>query len=115
MGALSVAANNLFGLLELDHAGTVLYSRLDGDAMKEAPADIRGSNFYTEVASFANVEEFRQRLARFAETENPAESFTFECRFCGGEVVSVRVLLARMRQRADGRPTESVLVHIRKI
>jgi hypothetical protein len=115
MGTLTVDAYNFFGLLELDHAGTVLYSRLDGDAGREAAADICGSNFYTEVTPFENVAEFRERLSRFARGDNPAESFIFDCRCHGGEIVPVRVLLARMRQRADGRPEESVLVHIRKI
>ena len=110
----AAARNNFLGLIELNHVGTVLYSRLDGGG-REASSEICGSNFYTEVAPFANVEEFRQRLARFAETDNPAESFTFDCRCHDGEVVGVRVLLARMRQRTDGSRTESVLVRIRKI
>lgn len=112
---LSVTANNFFGLIELDAAGTVLYSRLDGEAWKGLSSELCGSNYYTEVAPFENVEEFRVRLGRFVETNNPAESFTFDCRCHDGGVVPVRVLLARMRQRADGRPVESVLVHIRKI
>ena len=116
MGTLSVAAgNNFFGLLELDHAGMVLYSRLDGEAGKATSADICGSNFYTGFAPFANVEEFRERLNRFALSDSPAESFMFDCRCHDGEVVPVRVLLARMRQRADGTRTESMLVHIRKV
>jgi hypothetical protein len=115
MNALSVDNSIFFGLLELDHAGNVLYSRLDGDAGREASADICGSNFYTQVVPFENVEEFRQRLARFIEAENPAESFMFDCRCRDGSVVSVRVLLARMRQRADGSRSESTLVHIRKV
>ena len=115
MNTMSAANNNFLGLIELDAAGTVLYSRLDGEGGRAASSEIRGSNFYTEFAPFENVEEFRRRLARFAQTESPAESFTFDCRCHGGEVVTVRVLLARMRQRADGSPTESVLVHIRKI
>ena len=118
MSTSPVAAsdNNFFGLLELDRAGTVLYSRLDGDKGKEASADICGSNFYTEFAPFANVAEFRERLSRFAAGASPAESFVFDCRCHDGQTVPVRVLLARMRQRADGSGrSDSVLVHIRKI
>ena len=111
----AAAGNNFLGIVELDHAGTVLYSRLDGDAGKAAAADICGSNYYTEVAPFANVAEFRERLSRFAAGGSAAESFTFDCRCHDGRVVPVRVLLARMRQRADGSRTESVLMHIRKI
>lgn len=115
MVTLSTADNNFFGLIELDHAGTVLYSRLDGEQGRAASADTCGSNYYTDVAPFANVGELRERLAQFARGESPAESFTFECRCHDGRVVAVRVLLARMRQRADGDNRESVLVHIRKI
>ena len=114
MSTPSVATHTLFGLVELDPAGTVLYSRPDGAGKGDSP-DVCGCNFYTEVAPFENVEEFREYLSGFARGESPAHSFTFDCRFADGEVVPVRVLLARMRQRADGRPTESVLVHIRKI
>jgi hypothetical protein len=115
MGNLLAAADNYYGLVELDQAGTVLYSRPDDDAGREAFAGISGSNFYTEVAPFENVEEFRARLGEFAAGSSPAESFVFECRCRGGEIAPVRVLLARMRQRADGGRSESVLVHIRKV
>ena len=116
MSTLPADANNFLGLIELDAAGTVLYSKFDGDAKDlAAAADICGSNYYTEVTPFANIAEFRERVARFAESDQPADSFTFDCRCHGGEVVPVRVLLARMRQSADGDPAESLLVHIRKI
>lgn len=111
----AAAANNFFGLMELDDAGMVLYSRPDGDPKNLAAADICGSNYYTEVAPFANVAEFRERVARFSESDQPADSFTFDCRCHGGEIVPVRVLLARMRQRGGGGPAESLLIHIRKI
>ena len=117
METLSVAASNhnFLGLVELDHAGTVLYSRLDGDGGGAARLNICGSNYYTQVAPFENVAEFRERLRQFAAGDNPAESFIFDCRCHGGAIVTVRVLLARMRQRADGSRVESVLVHIRKV
>lgn len=111
------AANgdNFIGLVELDHAGTVLYSRIDGGAPGAASADICGSNYYTDVAPFANVAEFGERLGRFAAGRNPAASFVFDCRCHDGRIVPVRVLLARMRRRADGGAAESMLVHIRKL
>lgn len=112
---ITSAANNFFGLVELDAAGTVLYSRLDGAASRALSAEICGSNFYTEFAPFRNVEEFRRRLARFAEFGSPAESFMFDCRCHDGSTVTVRVLLARMRGRGDDGSANTVLVHIRKI
>lgn len=115
MSTLGIAAHNFFGLIEMDRAGTVLYSRLDGEAPRASEADIRGSNYYAEVAPFENVEELRERLGEFEKNGHPAESFMFDCRFRDGGVVTVRVLLARMRQRADSAPAESVLMHIKKV
>ena len=115
MTTLPVATGNFLGLIELDHAGTVLYSHLDGDASRGASDEgIRGSNYYTEVAPFANVADFRERLSRFAAGGNSAECFVFDCRCHDGRIVPVRVLLARMRRRA-GDGSESLLVHLKKV
>lgn len=113
MDTLSLTNRNLFGLLELDPAGMVLYSRIDRDNDQDATPDLNGSNFFTEVVSFLNGAEFRQRIENFTQRDIPAESFTFDCKFedC---MVPVRVLLARMRERSDGNRTKSVLVHIKK-
>lgn len=104
----------LFGLFELDAAGTVLYSRVEpeGDAPAVRP-DFAGRNFYAEVAPFENVEEFRRRVTGFAQGVSPAHTFSFDCRY-GGDTLPVSVLLARVRERTCGERTRSVLVHIRK-
>jgi hypothetical protein len=116
MNTLALTSRNIFGLLELDAAGTVLYSRVDRDGDSDAIApEVVGSNFFTEVASFENVEEFRQQIKEFTLKDIPADSFTFTCQFGDGEEVLVRVLVARMREQTDGSRTKSTLVHIRKV
>lgn len=105
-----------YGLVELDSAGTVLYSRVepDGAPSDARPPDLAGRNFYTEVAPFMNVGEFRQQLELFRRSQQPASSFDFTCQYEDGPL-TVRVLFARMRERSDQNATKSVLVHIRKV
>ena len=115
MSALPRTNHRFFGLLELDAAGTVLYYRIEGNSDKGAGAlpDISGSNFFTEVAPFANREEFRRLVESFRTREASSESLNFTCQFADG-AEPVRVLLARVRERTDDNCTKSVLVHIRQ-
>ena len=105
----------LFGLFELDDAGTVLYSRIEpeGEPHDGIAPDINGLNFYEQVAHFENVEEFRRRVTQFARSSSPVDSFKFDCCY-EGTAQTVKVLLARIRERVDNDRTKSVLVHIRK-
>ena len=108
-------ARKLFGLVELDPAGTVLYTRFEPDGVAPfglAP-DYTGLNFYTEVAPFRNVGEFRKQLDRFSLGSQPAHTLDFTCDYEDGPVY-VKVLLARIRERSQGDATKSILVHIRR-
>ena len=106
----------LFGLFELDAAGTVLYTRLEreGGAAPGGAPDYTGRNFYTEVAPFRNVVEFRSRVDGFSRGSQPAHSMDFTCDYEDGPLL-VRVLLARMREHSQTDVTKSVLVHIRRV
>ena len=109
-----LARQKLFGLLELDAAGTVLYSRIEPEGGTDCPpSDVTGHNFYSEVAPFLNVEEFHYRLDIFGSGSEHAYSFVFNCDYADGSV-PVRVLLARVRERTNGDHTQSLLVHIKK-
>lgn len=114
MSDVILSQRKLFGLLELDVAGTVLYSRLEGDNdLDGSAATVAGHNFFSEVAPFINVEDFHQRLDTFNRGSEHAKSFIFNCDYEDG-AVPVRVLLARIRARANGDHTNSLLVHIKK-
>jgi hypothetical protein len=114
-GRPAFAGAKFYGLLELDAAGTVLYSRPepDGATAGDPPPDMTGRNFYTEVAPFRNVDEFRQQLDLVRRGQQPASSFDFTCEYEDGPL-TVRVLLARIRERAERDTTKSILAHIRK-
>ncbi len=115
MSVSLLTAQELFGLFELDDAGTVLYYRIEpaGEETDGASPDMAGHNFYDEVAPFENVEEFRQCVTRFTRGGSPADSFKFDCRY-EDYAQPVKVLLARIRERLDHDRTKSVLVHIRR-
>jgi hypothetical protein len=111
MSSLILAPQKLFGLLELDPQGTVVFSKLEGDEELSGAADIVGHNFFSEVATFLNVAEFRQRFETFDSKPEPSSSFMFNCDYEDG-AVPVRVLLARLRE--DTKYPGSVLVYIKK-
>jgi hypothetical protein len=113
MSASLLDQQKLFGLFELDSAGNVLYSRLEPDGSGAAP-DVAGHNFFDEVAPFDNAEELRLRIAAFTNSAGQADNFHFTCRLEDG-ALPVKILLARVRERSNGKHTKSVLMHIRKI
>lgn len=114
MSRLILSQQKLFGLLELDAAGTVLYARLEGDGNFDgSAADVAGHNFFSEVAPFMNVEEFHQRLDNFNRSSEQAKRFVFNCDYEDG-AVPVRVLLACISSRSNDYRTKSLLVHIKR-
>lgn len=105
----------LYGLFELDAAGTVLYTRVetDGAASNGRAPDFTGLNFFTQVAPFRNASEFRLQVDGFTRGSLPAHSTDFTCDYEDGPV-PVRVLFARIRERSQADVLKSVLVHIRR-
>lgn len=114
MSASLLIGEELLGLFELDEVGTVLYSRIEPDKEPGGRGpDMAGRNFYDEVATFENVEEFRRLVTEFTRGAGLADSLRFDCRYAG-RVHPVRVLLARISERTSNGRAKSVLVHIRK-
>ena len=111
MSSLILATQRLFGLLELDRCGTVIFSKLEGDEKLAGVVDVVGRNFFSEVATFLNVADFRQRFETFDNNREPSSSFMFNCDY-GDGAVPVKVLLARLRE--DTKYPGSVLVYIKK-
>ena len=108
------ATRKMYGLIEIDPAGTVLYTRFEGgDAASFAALNTTGRNFYTEVIPFNNVGEFRQQLDNFSRGSQAAHCMDFTCVYEDGPL-PVRILLARIRERSQEDVTKSVLVHIRR-
>ena len=111
MSSLILGPQKLFGLLELDQRGTVIFSKLEGDEKLAGTVDVVGRNFFSDVATFLNVAEFRQRFETFDSNPEPSSSFSFNCDYEDG-AVPVRVLLARLKE--DTKYPASVLVYIKK-
>ena len=112
MSSLILGSQKLFGLLELDLQGTVIFSKLEGEEKLAPAADLVGRNFFSEVANFLNVAEFQRHFETF--DNNPrggSSSFIFNCDYEDG-AVPVKVLLARLRE--DTMFPGSVLVYIKK-
>lgn len=114
-GLEAAPQRKLFGLVEIDSAGTVLYTRFeaDGGGKPAVGPDYAGRNFFTEVAPFRNVAEFRNLCDDFSRGSQPAYSTDFTCDYEDGPVY-VRVLFARIRERSQADVTKSILVHIRR-
>jgi hypothetical protein len=101
------------GIFELDDDGIVIYSSLEeSNTWVGAEKDITGRNFFNEVLAFTNVAELQRRLEAFKAEGIPARSFDFVCHF-HKQSVTVKVLLARLCDKFNGRP-KSVLVHLRR-
>ncbi len=114
MSSPVISRQQICGLLELDAAGTVLYSSVERNVKSnDSTGDVVGHNFYSEVAPFINVEEFQQHLDNFNRSGAQAHGFAFTCHYADG-AVPVRVLLARVRDHANRSRTNSLLIHIRK-
>jgi hypothetical protein len=115
MDASQPTGMELFGLFELDTAGTVLYHRNEPveDLLTESQS-IAGQNFYDDVAAFENTEEFRRCVTQFTLSAKFADSFDFDCRY-DGNGQPVRVLLARIGETGNPDNTKSILVHIRRV
>lgn len=113
MSISRMTAQELLGLFELDDAGKVLYYRMDSAEPSGTSPDIVGRNFYNEVASFENVEEFRRCVTEFTRSATAADSFDFECRY-GDLVHRIKVLLARIRESVNRNNTKSVLVYLKR-
>ena len=111
MSSLILTTQKLFGLLELDPCGTVIFSKLEGDEKLAGVVDVVGRNFFSEVATFLNVAEFREHFETFDSNPEPSSSFMFNCDYEDG-AVPVKVLLARLRE--DRKYPGSVLVFIKK-
>ena len=114
MSARTLARPALCGMFELDAAGTVLYSRAGADGPAGGPApDLTGRNFFDEAADFSNAAELRRRVNLFRASDAQADSFDFVCEYDDGPV-PVRILLARIRERAGSDDSSSVLIHLRR-
>ncbi|MGH9903190.1 MAG: hypothetical protein ACRD68_15390 [Pyrinomonadaceae bacterium] len=102
-----------FGLLELDAAGTVLfYEPVKERASMFTASNVRGRNFFTEVAPVAQVREFRERFDAFMRGGDSPQRVTLVVPSERG-AVQVQFLLVRIRERTALPNERLALVRIR--
>jgi len=112
MSSLIPGPQKLFGLLELDLQGRVIFSKLEGEEKLATATDLVGRNFFSEVATFLNVAEFQQHFETFDnQPHSGSSSCMCDCDY-GDGAAPVKVLLARLRE--DRKYPGSVLVYIKK-
>ncbi len=111
----NLTTQSLFGLFELDSTGKVLYSKVESDGIFDnRKTGLAGLNFYDEVVSFKNINEFRRHLDQFAGGGDSVGNFNFVCRYDDGSE-QVKVRLVRVSEREyDGR-AKLTIVDIRKV
>jgi hypothetical protein len=98
------------GLFELDQNGKILYSD-NSDYSTNNVRNLRGANFFGEVANGENASELLRRFEIFISAQSPACSFDFTFEHEDGPT-EVRILMARLRKE----PADySFLLHIRRI
>lgn len=108
-----LARPELFGLFELDGAGTVLYSRIRrNNTLIDAKPALVGRNFFDEVLPFENVGEFHRRFRNFLDSSDSSDNFIFDCRF-QKSVKRIKVMLMRISEN-EGR-LKFVIVDIRQL
>lgn len=102
------------GLFELDAEGTVVYSRPANRDLFEGQSSAVGRNFFDEVASFENVDDFRRRFRYFVKGSAAMENFNFNFRFEENQV-PMRVMLVRVSEHGQTANANLVIVDIRNI
>jgi hypothetical protein len=111
----NLTSQSFFGLFELDSTGKVLYSKVESDGIFDnRKTTLTGLNFYDEVITFKNVNEFRRHLDYFASGNDSVENFKFTCRFDDGSQ-EVKVRLVRISEREYDGTAKLTIVDIRKV
>ncbi len=104
----------LFGLYELALDGTVLFYK--ASAGNESPTmskSLVGRNFFTEIANFENVEEFRRRFENFVEGRQTVDNFTVKGSRSKNQEL-LRVMFVRLGKASHDGQKKFVLADIRQ-
>lgn len=113
MKAIKAKVPHIFGLFEIDDAGTVLYARRRiNDELSEADPQIAGRDFFNEVAGFHNTGELRHHFRRFIVSGRPVDSFVFNCLY-DTETVQTRIFMTRAHESDSEIKAGIVILEIR--
>jgi len=101
----------IFGLYELDAAGTILYS-LPHNGARPQPSMV-GSNFFEEIDAIENAERLRSGIKSFIRSNRSVGSFTFESGFHDGGI-KAKVLLTRGHETQNDSVAGIVIMDIKR-
>jgi hypothetical protein len=104
----------LFGLFELDDAGTILYSRpSENGEPRENGRSIVGQNFFEEMGPIENGDFLRQHFRNFLESKRSMDSFLFEGSYAETPL-RARILMTRGHETHHDPPAGIVIMDIKK-
>lgn len=104
----------IFGLFELDLAGTVMYSKIDPEnSSGRLPPNLIGLNFFDEIAPFQNSEEIRRRFRYLAQSSDSADQFTMIYQ-ADEKSLKAKVMLTQINEREFNGNQKFIIVDIRK-
>jgi hypothetical protein len=103
----------LFGLFELDDAGTILYSRPGENGGQQDGHSVVGKNFFDELGGIDNDDLLRRHFRKFLESNRPVDSFIFDGVF-SETPVRAKVLMARGYEAREDSASGIVIMDIKK-
>jgi photoactive yellow protein len=85
-----------YGVIIVDNEGKISsYNRAEEQLSGRNVGDVRGKNFFTEVAPCTRVKEFHGRFQQFIEGDKPVARFNFVFRFKHGDT-AVGIMIVRV-------------------
>lgn len=116
MNTISLPASpTLFGIYEMDAAGTVFYHKSEMGKLPDQNApSVVGLNFFDEVAAFENIKEFQRRFKNFLADSHVSDNFNFDFQL-QEQILNGRVRLMRVRERQNDESSDLVIVDIRQV
>lgn len=104
----------LFGLFELDDAGTILYSRpCESGEPRENGHSIVGQNFFEEMGPIENGHFLRRHFKNFLESKRSVDSFIFQG-FYARAPVKAKILMTRGHETHHNPPAGIVIMDIKR-
>lgn len=114
MDNTSGRSSHLFGLFELDNAGTILYSRPseNGDPQQDGHSVV-GRNFFEEIGTIDNEDFLRRHFKNFLDSNRSVDSFVFEGGF-SETPLKVKVLMTRGHETGQDSDSRIVILDIKR-
>ena len=109
-----LTSQNLCGVYEMDIAGTVLYHKARaGNPAEEPLQNLKGRNFFDELAHLQNFTEFQRHFKYFVSDSHSTNEFKISFQF-DEQILESRVKLVRVSERENNVSSSLFIVDIRQ-